>query len=163
MNSIKITKPTLYLTIGVPGSGKSTAVNKMALRDKRLIVVNPDSIREEITGDPMDQTHNNEIWNIAYGRISHTLAEGYNAVVDATHSSRSWRERDVAMYRAFREGIAVVGIYFNLPLEACLSRNAARDRVVPESIINRMYKALSLRPPSIDEGFDEIIEFNSGN
>jgi predicted kinase len=163
MNSIKAVKPTLYLTIGVPGSGKSTAVNKMALQNQSLVVINTDAIREEITGDPMDQTHNNEVWNIAYGRISHTLEYGHSAVVDATHSLRSWRERDITMYRGFREGIIVVGLYFNTTIKECLSRNNNRNRVVPATSILRMYEALQLEPPSTDEGFDEIIEFNSGH
>ena len=51
-----------------------------------------------------------------------------------------------------------VAIFVNTPVDVCKERNAKRDRVVPETVIDRM--ALSLNPPTIAEGFKEIIEIS---
>ena len=44
-------------------------------------------------------------------------------------------------------------------LETAKRRNAARERVVPNSVIERMYKTLEM--PTTEEGFDEIIVINN--
>ena len=42
-------------------------------------------------------------------------------------------------------------------LDTCLFRNAQRDRVVPDDVIERMYSNLQQNWPDTSEGFDEVI------
>ena len=50
---------TLYILIGLPGSGKST----WAAMQKDCIVLSSDEYREKLFGDATDQAHNAEVFN----------------------------------------------------------------------------------------------------
>ena len=54
--------------------------------------------------------------------------------------------------------LGVIAVFFKTPLEVCLSRNADRpaDEVVPERNVRNVYAAIE--PPTIAEGFEQIIE-----
>ena len=60
---------------------------------------------------------------------------------------------------------SITGIWLNVPLWICLSRNENRDRVVPEDIVVDMYRTLAYHPPILAEGFDRILfrDQNSDN
>ena len=45
-------------------------------------------------------------------------------------------------------------VFFDVPVEVCLQRNARRARVVPEVVMRRM--ASKLKPPTFEEGFTRI-------
>ncbi|MFM7601051.1 MAG: 6-phosphofructokinase, partial [Pseudanabaena sp.] len=51
----------------------------------------------------------------------------------------------------------ITGIWLDVPLWICLSRNEVRDRVVPEDVVVEMYRTLSYNPPTLREGFDRIL------
>ena len=72
--------------------------------------------------------------------------------VDATHLT-PW-ERKPYVILAQRYGCRLEALFFDVPVEVCIARNQARDRVVPEAAIRKM--ALQMIPPSREEGFTEI-------
>ena len=45
-------------------------------------------------------------------------------------------------------------VFFDVPLEVCLDRNARRHRVVPEEALAKM--AAKLVPPTTEEGFARV-------
>ena len=55
---------------------------------------------------------------------------------------------------AQRYGCTLEALFFDIPVEICLARNQARERVVPEAAIQKM--AQQMIPPSEEEGFAEI-------
>ena len=59
---------TLFITIGLPGSGKSHWASEQDAK-----VVSSDAIREELFGDVNDQNHNNEVFNEVHNRIQISL------------------------------------------------------------------------------------------
>ena len=44
--------------------------------DEDVVIINPDSIREEMTGDAADQSKNREVWEEAYRRAGALLESG---------------------------------------------------------------------------------------
>ncbi len=72
---------TLYVTLGISGCGKSTWTTK---NGKGKIVINPDSIRKELTGSVSDQTRNAEVFSLAYRRTRDALHNGISVVFDST-------------------------------------------------------------------------------
>jgi predicted kinase len=52
-------------------------------------------------------------------------------------------------------GCPVEAVYFDTPIEVCMARNAARERVVPAAAMQRMARRLT--PPTLDEGFQRIV------
>lgn len=144
-----------YLTIGAPGSGKSTWFKNQQFPIEQTVRVSMDDIREELTGSVEDQSQNARVAAEANKRYERALRAGVPIVVwDATNTRRKYR-RDL-IKKAKRFGYEVVGVWLDLPIETVKQRNAGRDRKVPEDVIDRMHSSLKNDPPSRDEGFDVI-------
>jgi predicted kinase len=67
-------------------------------------------------------------------------------------------ERKPILDRARAHGISAVAVWFRTPLDVCLARNRARpaDEVAAEQGIRNVFAAIE--PPTIAEGFAEVIE-----
>jgi predicted kinase len=77
-------------------------------------------------------------------------------VFDAILVKRAERRPILAAARSCSVG--VVAVWFKTPLEVCISRNASRavDEVVPVQAVRNVHSAIE--PPSIAEGFSQVIE-----
>jgi predicted kinase len=150
-------RPTLYVLIGLPGCGKTTWARQNAARLEAVIVAS-DEIRNELdpagqAGEPPAAT----VFSLLEARAQRHLAEGRNVIVDATNVRRLWREGALAVAR--RCGARRVAVWLDVPLAACLERNAARpgatwgDRRVPETAVRSFHEMFD--EPGRDE-FDEI-------
>ena len=122
-----------YMTIGLPGSGKSTYVERM----NDVIIHSSDNIRQELFGDINDQTHNEEVFRILHKRIIEDLSNGKNVVYDATNINYKRRMEFLKSLNRFHcEKIALL---FMTPIHVCIARNMMRERKVPENVIMKMY------------------------
>ena len=139
---------TLYTMVGLPASGKST----FAANHPECIVVCPDEIRARLYGDASIQGNGAQVFSIAFKHINQALAAGHDVIFDATNTKRRYRK---AIFKNAPSAYHVA-VYLKTPLEVCKERNAKRERVVPNEVIERM--AVYLNPPTIEEGFKEIIE-----
>ena len=150
--------PTLYVLIGIQGSGKSTWAAANANR-LNAVVVASDEIRNELVEAGFDPTDmGDRVFATLEERLAEHLAAGRNVIADATHARRAWRANEVAVGRRF--GARTVAIWFDLPLAVCLARNARKpggehwgDRIIPRAILRDM--AERFEPPGRDE-FDVI-------
>lgn len=143
---------TLYITSGIPSSGKSTWA--AAVKDYlKAEVVNMDSIRERLTGNASDQSKNAAVAKVAEIEARDAMSRKVNVVWDATSRTPKARRNLIAMGREF--GAKIVAVHFDIPLDVALTRNAGRERKVPEDVIARFHSELV--PPEHSEGFDEII------
>lgn len=128
---------TLYLPVGVPGSGKSTWV-KRQIPDARAISM--DDMRERLTGSRADQSRNAEVYRICRGQLARALRAGETVVWDA--QSHTWSSRQGLLALAREAHAYVVMVYMDVPLAVALARNAGRAEKVPEAVIVRSYRAL---------------------
>ena len=150
--------PTLYVLIGIQGSGKSTWARANAGRLDAVIVAS-DEIRNELVADGLDPTHlGDRVFAILEERLGEHLAAGRNVIADATHARRAWRANEVAVARRF--DARTVAIWFDLPLAVCQARNGRKpggehwgDRIIPMAVLHDM--AENFEPPGLDE-FDAI-------
>lgn len=149
--------PYVAMAVGVPGSGKTTVLKKLAAK-LEAVYVSPDEIREEITGSQHDQSANAQVWSIAYSRVKAALQAGTSVVVDATHASH--RSSAVKQYRSYG-ATSVIAITFTVPLAVAKQRNATRDRVVDETVLDKMHARLESKPLRLEEGFDAILHYKS--
>lgn len=142
----------LLITCGLPGAGKSTFVTKKAA-EMGAVVICPDKIRKEITGDEADQSRNAEVFELAYKRLDSALSAGKDVIFDATNTTKRARASLISYARKYDAESKAV--YFNIPLATCLARNSKRVRKVPEDVIHRMFK--HLERPSKKEGFTSLM------
>ncbi len=149
----------VILGIGLPGSGKTTVLKPFA-KEYSYTYICPDDIREEMTGDAADQSKNREVWNEAYARTSRALSEGKTIVFDATFV-KGHERRDFISFVRKHGATKVQGVYAAVPLEIAGQRNRQRERVVPESTMQKMNIFLKDQPPVVEDGFDSIVDITS--
>lgn len=144
-------KSKLYLTVGFPGSGKSTWCEQKTKED--VIIHSSDALREELLGDVNAQDKNTDIFTELHRRVKDDLKEGKDVVMDCTNINR---KRRMAFLNELKKiPCEKICVFFAVPFEICMERNNARDRVVPEEVMWRMYKSFSI--PCKNEGFDDVI------
>ena len=144
-------KPILAVMIGISGSGKSTYANglKTSLNAE---LVETDAIRLELTGNAEDQSQNGKVFEVARKRVNDILAQGKNAIIDAT--SLTIRDRKDWIDIAKNNNAEVRAYFIDTPVSICKSQNNKRQRKVPEWVIDK--QAAKLYAPTKSEGFDSV-------
>ena len=139
---------TLILMVGTPASGKTTFANELG--DKFLIpVVSSDLVREQLYGDESIQGNPEEVFDEVYRWVRGYLLTGA-CILDATHCSRWNRWAAVAKTCPDK----VIYIIMNQDIEKAKKQNAARERKVPDNVIDRMAKNLSREFPKSNECYN---------
>jgi predicted kinase len=86
--------------------------------------------------------------------LSACLDIGQRCVVDNTNPTLA--ERAVYIEAARQHHFRIIGYYFDVPIEICLARNAAREGKARISKVGLYSARARLVIPDIAEGFDEI-------
>ena len=151
----------LYVSCGVPGSGKSTFLNEFKGEDE--IVISRDNIRYSLLKPGEDYySHERESYQIFLQLIKKNIQAGKNVYADATHLNAS--SRFALLKNLNNRGChpcEINAIYFKIPLKVCFERNEMRKNTptyVPEDQLRQMYGQFS--PPHAYEGFNNIWEVN---
>ena len=147
---------TLYITVGLPGSGKSTYV-KNFIKDKEIEYLSSDSLRAVYGKSEEDQTCTPLVFGHIKRKVDEFLKDGKNVLVDATSVNR--KERSDYIKTAKKYGAKVVAIVFKMDRQGLIDRNKKRGeqggRVVPDWVIDKMLN--KFEEPSYDEGIDVMI------
>lgn len=141
-----------YMMVGFPGSGKSWYAGNKLLN---AVVHSSDAIREEILGDVTDQSNQQLVFQTLHDRVLSDLRAGRDVVYDATNINYKRRMGFLQRVTAVNHQIWKVCVFMATPYDKCVERNKSRDRTVPESVIDRMYRKIDI--PMKAEGWDEIV------
>jgi predicted kinase len=142
------TRTRIVLLVGLPGSGKSTYLERLGVK-----ALSSDAVRGLLADDENDQSIHREVFATLRYLLRRRLALRRPVTyLDATHLTVRERRPYVKMGQLY--GCSVEAIFFDVPLEVCLRRNRGRRRVVPEEVMARM--AAKLTPPTIEEGFSAV-------
>lgn len=117
---------TLYLTVGLPRSGKSTWARKQGVP-----IVNPDSIRLAIHGQPFYAPAEPLVWATAKTMVRALFLAGHNNVIlDATNVTKTRRDQWNSTEWACRY------ILFAVDEETCIKRAVDNPELI--QVIQRM-------------------------
>ena len=145
------TLPKLFMMIGIPGSGKSHEAEIIA-KEHNAIIHASDRLREELFRDVNHVGDNGFLFNELHKRIQRDLKAGKNVVYDATNINSKKR---ISFLKSLKDiSCEKIAILIVTPYEQCLKNNAERERSIPESVIEKMYK--NFQVPYYYEGFDII-------
>ena len=137
----------LYLTVGLPASGKSTFVDKMMEEaDEDWVRVNRDDIRREFFPDPdepigykFDFKNEDKVTEVAHERMRAAFSEGSNVVCDDTNLSKVAIDSLSLIGAEFGAQIEINDSFLEVPLLELLERNRNRERSVPQWVIHRFW------------------------
>src|SRR3954464_9566824 len=139
----------VVLTIGLPGSGKSTWYKR-----RGITPLSSDLLRTILFDNITEQRYQHLVFSTLRSLLrARLIAKMPWNYVDATNLSPHERKQWIKMSKGF--GYEVQAVFFDVPLEVCMDRNRRRERMVPEDVMQRM--ASKLKPPTFTEGFSKIV------
>ena len=139
----------LVITVGLPGSGKSTYLARLGVN-----AISSDELRRLIIDDPHDQTIHGRVFAALRYLVRQRIAVGRpETYVDATHLTPWERLPYVKLAQRYR--CELEALYFDVPAEVCIDRNRRRQSMVPEEAIREMARVMI--PPTTEEGFTAVI------
>ena len=145
-------KAKLSITVGLPGSGKSTWLKERRENGQYAVVLCPDDFRFDLTGQYYYPPAEDDVWAQVKRAARVLLRNGYHVIIDATSLTAWSRKQWVKLAQTLE--VPIDAYIFITPKDICLERNAERDRVVPPEVINRM--AAGFQEVDENEGFDAI-------
>lgn len=151
---------SLWLLIGLPGSGKSTWAQQFNRSVPSLVIISTDQIRAQLFGHATTQGPWLQVWHAVTGQLQATVEQAQQgaitgAIYDATNVQRQGRRTVIQAARA--AGVTrLSAVWLDVPIALCLQRNEQRSRQVPTDVIETMARQLAGAPPHCDEGFDAL-------
>lgn len=148
MRSDTSSNQRIVITVGLPGSGKSTYLQSLGVN-----AISSDAIRLLLADDDTIQTIHGQVFSTMRSLLRRRLVLGRPvSYVDATHLTPAERAPYAAIARAHRCDLEA--LFFDTPAAVCRERNRLRRRIVPDEAIDMMREKLI--PPSILEGFTRV-------
>ena len=151
----------LIILIGIPGSGKSSFAQYLITQFPHCQLISTDQIRGRVFGNEAIQDN----WMWVWREISRELQQAikntslgiiHTTIYDATNYNIKQRQRIIKLAKALGFN-QIIGVWLKTDLDLCLTRNKNRDRSVPEEVILQMNNQLQNSPPSLTDGFDDLI------
>lgn len=127
------------MTIGLPGSGKTTwALDEMRRRPGKFKRVNKDCMREMLDAKVHTDSAEKFIEDVREHIVEKALWDGFDIIIDDTNFNPKHWESMCAVARRVGD-VQVTEKYFDVELKVCQARNRQRPNPVPEQVIDTMF------------------------
>ncbi|MGW7318297.1 AAA family ATPase [Streptomyces sp. NPDC054865] len=150
MNLLDLPAGAMCVTVGPPGSGKST----FAARYPDTWRVSLDLYRRLATDSETEQSSTPVAVEIQNLLLDARLARGLTTIVDATNVHVHVRNGLLARARYWQR--PAIAVLFDVPLATVEAQNAGRDRMVPVHIVREHHQLVPTPARLYDEGFTGV-------
>jgi alkanesulfonate monooxygenase SsuD/methylene tetrahydromethanopterin reductase-like flavin-dependent oxidoreductase (luciferase family)/predicted kinase len=149
----RLPDPALVVLVGASGAGKSTWA---ARRYRSAEIVSSDDLRAVVGSGRHDLDASADAFALLDLIVAGRLRRGLTTVVDTLGLDPVRRAGWVDLARA--AGLPAVAVTFDTPPALCRSRNAARDRPVPATVLTGQLRSLVDAQDRLpDEGWDRVV------
>lgn len=160
---------SLTLTIGLPGSGKTTMAERCREADPTTVLVSRDGIRAELFGGFTNYSQEQEslVTSIAEKAVDKALEEGRHVIVHDMNLRKAYRKRWATYAVKHGAGFKYIDLT-HVPVEHCITRVQTRYDlggrwVDPEVILNLYKRYLSNKqaietPESLVEALKDTVQ-----
>lgn len=137
--------PTVIVLVGIPGSGKTKFRNEYIEQHPDFTYINPDEIRQEVTGDISNNSKEARVWFLVYNRLQEYIDLGRNIIFDATNINPKTR-RQIEQIAKDKENCYIYYKIFDISPAEAKERikidieNGINRSNVPDDVIDRMYE-----------------------
>lgn len=154
---MRMKRKKVWLMCGIPGSGKSTWIQKQ-MKINPGVWCSRDAVRFSMIGEDEDYfAREDEVFETWIFSIQAAIAnsEIENVYIDATHLNE--KSRDKVLNRLNLENATLCAVNFTVPLGECIRRNDLREgrAKVPRSVIRRMH--FSFVPAEQGKKYKEVV------
>ena len=139
MNANAKIPPTLFVMVGLPGSGK-TAWARRAVDDGggRCKRVSKEELRGMLDNGRYSEEAEEMVLTIRDYAVATVLDAGMDVVVDDTNLAPKHQSRLLRLAAAHNASGKVIDLT-SVPVETCIARDAGRGKPVGEKVIRDMY------------------------
>lgn len=129
--------PTIFMTKGLPASGKTTWAMEKLSQDKNCINVNKDDLRAMLNNGDFTKYNEAMVIDTRNYIVTLGLARGKNVIVSDTNLNPI-HENDLRKLAQDTGNKFEVVDFTHVPLKTCIARDAARKNPVGEKVIRKM-------------------------
>ncbi len=153
--------PVFHALCGAAGAGKTTYARSLHVVNPDWVYISPDHLStEQCSGRPEDASKEGFIWQtLIPTRIVGAWTQRKTVLFDATLVSRDARSQILGF--AKEQGYRTILHVMKTPFSVCRERNAARVRVVPSWVLDKMEANWQQPDLTLEPYLDEIVEVQS--
>lgn len=152
---------TIYMLIGIPGSGKSTYAKNVLLKEHEdAFYLASDIIRDENPNVKED-----DIWPIIYDTLANKLKNNIDVIYDATNFNKFFRNKvDHELLSRNVTDYKKEAYYFTTDVNVCINRVNKRNKLISERYLPLdviLPYQQKIEPPQDDEHFEKVVIINN--
>jgi predicted kinase len=153
----ELDRPFAVMSVGMPGSGKSEYCRYLGQLLVGSSVIDIGAIRSDLDYSLPNAERNRMAWDKTHQSIARQMAIGNLAIVVLTNATKEQRRLNTEKIRSLG-ALSVVGLYIRMN---SIQTAFARKPNAPRRLISSMYNQLKDHPPTLQDGFDALIEIQS--
>lgn len=133
-------KLKLYITVGLPASGKTTWAKEMQTKDPTIVRVNKDDMRSMLHNSKWSKNNEKQVIITRNMIVGTSLSDGRSVIVDDTNLHPKHLE-SLSNIAKKNNAEVIVKDFTDIPLQTCIKRDSNRVNSVGKKNIMRMYNS----------------------